>query len=366
MPHRPRARLTHPPTRAELCTGRAATDATTEYITATLASSFDACVRDMAGRGGATPELTDALSSLGERWSARIMADYMTSSLRMDAPFCTSDELIVTDGVSGGARPLLDLTRARVTQRLVPLLERGATPIVTGFFGASPSGLLTTLGRGGSDLSAAVLGHALDAEEVALYKVEHTTRADGWMDEWRAGWVAVVHDADPSATISSLSYEEAAELGHFAKKVLHPETVFPAVDKRIPIAVRNTNDPGHPGTCIGGSGPRPPLDEGAGRVQTITRMQLTAYEQRHAPIADVDVAALHVAREEACLVVLVGSRVMALPGITEAVTGVLKGAGIPVQVPRRVNGSAHNFSVLVPESARANAVQLLHKSFVVI
>lgn len=349
-------------------------DATTEYIAASLAASFDASVRDMAGRGGATPELTDALSSLGERWSARIMADYMTSTLGVDAPFCPSDELIVTDGVSGGARPLLDLTRTRVTQRLGPLLERGATPIVTGFFGASPSGLLTTLGRGGSDLSAAVLGHALDAQEVALYKVEHTTRADGWMDEWTAGWVGVVHDADPSATIGSLSYEEAAELGHFAKKVLHPETVFPAVDKRIPIAVRNTYDPGHPGTCIGGgragppaaqtAGPRPPPEEGCGRVQTITRMPLAAYEQRHAPIADVDIAALRVAREEASLVVLVGSRVMALPGITEAVTGVLRGAGIPVQVPRRVNGSAHNFSVLVPESARANAVQLLHKSFV--
>ena len=131
--------------------------------------------------------LQDRISSVGERWSSKLMSSYMTD-IGYDAPFVSSDQLIVTDGCSGNARPILDATRARVQEVLVPLLQRGGLPVITGFFGASETGKLTTLGRGGSDLSAAVLGYCIDADEVSLWKVEHTTRADGWMDQWTSGW----------------------------------------------------------------------------------------------------------------------------------------------------------------------------------
>lgn len=337
----------------------------------------------MAGARQATAYHTDVLSSLGERWSTKMMSCYMVGEMGRDAPFWEADALVVTDSVSGNASPILDATKARVRARVLPQLERGAIPLVTGFFGADASGKLTTLGRGGSDLSAAVLGHSLDAQEVSLYKVEYTTRPDGWMDSWEAGWVGVVHDADPSQTIPSLAYEEAKELAHFAKKVLHPETVSPAVEKAIPIAVRNTYDPLHPGTRITAVHSTPghsyhttvspshvshlthvASGPGAGRVTSITRMALTAYESKNSPLTDVDLSHLRVKREEAALVVLVGLRVMEVPGLREAVVATLQGAGIPVYVPNRVNGSSNNFSVVVPESQRNAAVKVLHKKFV--
>mgnify|MGYP006129978633 CR=1 FL=1 len=106
------------------------------------------------------------------------------------------------------------------------------------------------MGRGGTDLTAAVLGHALDADEINLYKVEYTTTQKGWLKTWEPGWIGVVHDAEPDQTITTMSYRDAAQLAHFGKKVLHPSTVHPAVEKQIPIFVRNNVDPGHPGTQI--------------------------------------------------------------------------------------------------------------------
>ena len=306
----------------------------------------------------------------------------------LDAPFVDASDVIITDGVSGGARPLLAESRSRADAILVPILRRAALPLVTGFYGASTRGLLTTLGRGGSDLSAAVLGHCLDATEVALYKVEYTTRPDGWMNAWAPGWVGVVHDADPAFTIPSLHYEEARELAHFSKKVLHPETVSPAVERGIPITVRNTLDPLHPGTLISGTSggdsdgshtlvsagttslaaptaalggsPAPPP-----RVLTITRIPLLLYETKNAPIAGVDLSALHnIARGEAALIAIVGLNVMSVPFLETRVTAALSEAGIPACVPARINDSPNNFSVVVPEAARHAAVQLLHRRFV--
>ena len=152
---------------------------------------------------------------------------------------------------SGNATPLLTETRANVVRDLLPLLEDGQVPLVSGFFGTSAtSGKLTTLGRGGTDLTAAVLGHALDADEINLYKVVYTKTAQGWLDEWQPGWIGVVHDAEPDETIPTMSYRDAAQLAHFGKKVLHPSTVHPAVEKQIPIFVKNNVDPDHAGTQI--------------------------------------------------------------------------------------------------------------------
>jgi len=289
----------------------------------------------------------------------------------IDAPLCPADELIVTDEVSGNAKPFLDETRQRVQRRVAPLLDRGAIVIVPGFYGVSLTGKLTTLGRGGSDLTAAVLGHCLDAAEVSLWKVEYTTTADGWMDRWQPGWQGVVHDADPRVTIPALAYEEAAELAHFGKKVLHPETVQPAVEKRIPIRVRSTIDPSHPGTrihAIGSVGsaaapPAGPDGSGAGpaAVRAITKVPLQAYEAKNGRVVEVDAGPVH--RDAAALVALVGVNVLDIPGLQERATGVLAAAGIPCYVPRRVNGSVHNLTLVVPDSQRNQAVSILHAAF---
>jgi len=132
----------------------------------------------------------------------------------------------------------MDLTRTRIQEKMLPLLEKGLTPVVTGFIGATRSGVTTTLGRGGSDYTSAILGDCLDAAEVYTY-----TDVDGVMT------------ADPrvvpsAKVVSELSYSEVGELAYFGAKVLHPKTIRPIIERGIPLWVKNTFNPTHPGTRI--------------------------------------------------------------------------------------------------------------------
>src|SRR5215471_1426385 len=184
-----------------------------------------------------TTRTLDAISSLGERLSAPLVAAKLRR-LGVASEAVDATELIITDGFHGGAEPEMDLTRDRSQARLGALLERGITPVVTGFIGASRSGELTTLGRGGSDYSATILGAALDAQEVII-----------WTD------VEGVLTADPrlvseARTIPVISYREAAELAYFGAKVLHPKTLKPVVQAAIPVWIRNSFAPEKLGTKI--------------------------------------------------------------------------------------------------------------------
>ncbi|MFN2183586.1 MAG: aspartate kinase, partial [Anaerolineae bacterium] len=187
--------------------------------------------------GEVTPRAMDAITSLGERINARILAALLRQSqARSEAVDAT--ELIVTDGTFQNAVPLVEASRARCAARLAPLLDEGIVPVVTGFIGAAESGATTTLGRGGSDYSAAILGDCLDADEVWIW-----TDVDGVMT------------ADPrmvpdARVIPSLSYGEVSELAYFGAKVLHPRTIRPVVERGIPLWVKNTFNPSFPGTRI--------------------------------------------------------------------------------------------------------------------
>ena len=147
-------------------------------------------------------------------------------------------ELIVTDSCHGGADPLMDRTRKRAEARLRPLLDQGVVPVVTGFIGATEGGTLTTLGRGGSDYSATILGAVLDADEIIIW-----TDVDG------------VLTADPrlvpdARTIPEISYREASELAYFGAKVLHPKTLHAVAEAGIPVWIRNSFAPERIGTKI--------------------------------------------------------------------------------------------------------------------
>lgn len=184
-----------------------------------------------------SPRTLDTISSLGERLSAPLVAAAV-KELGLQCEAVEATELIVTDAYHGGAEPQMDWTREKSHARLLPLLERGVVPVVTGFLGATTSGELTTLGRGGSDYSATILGAALDAEEVVIW-----TDVDG------------VLSADPrlvaeAQTIPEISYREAAELAYFGAKVLHPKTLRPVVDAAIPVWIRNSFAPEKLGTKI--------------------------------------------------------------------------------------------------------------------
>ncbi|HAX25572.1 MAG TPA: aspartate kinase [Chloroflexi bacterium] len=195
-----------------------------------------------------TARARDRIASFGERMSSILIAAALEER-GIPALAVAADRLIVTDSVFGSASPLLDRTTERTRSTLEPILQSHTMPIVTGFFGADEQGITTTLGRGGSDYSAAILGYALDADEIQIW-----TDVDG------------VLTADPrivpdARMLDRISYAEATELAYFGAKVIHPKTMHPAVEKGIPIWIRNTFNPDQPGTMIGPAAPGGPNGE---------------------------------------------------------------------------------------------------------
>jgi aspartate kinase len=187
--------------------------------------------------GEVTARAMDAITSLGERINARILAAVLRQN-GAHSEAVDATELIITDNTFQNAVPLMDATRACVTERLSSMLDEGLIPIVTGFIGASQDGVTTTLGRGGSDYSAAILGDCLDADEVWIW-----TDVDGVMTTDPR----IVPDA---RVLPVLSYNEVSELAYFGAKVVHPRTIRPVVERGIPLWVKNTFNPTHPGTRI--------------------------------------------------------------------------------------------------------------------
>ena len=185
-----------------------------------------------------TARARDRIASFGERMSSVLIAAALEDR-GIPAQAVPADRLIVTDSVFGSASPLLDRTAERARSTLEPIFQAHVMPVVTGFFGADEQGITPAVGRGGSDYSAAILGYALDADEVQIW-----TDVDG------------VLTADPrivpeARMLDRISYAEATELAYFGAKVIHPKTMHPAVEKGIPIWIRNTFRPDQPGTMIG-------------------------------------------------------------------------------------------------------------------
>ncbi len=198
---------------------------------------LDALIKGLAVMGEMTPRSTDAISSFGERLSSTII----TLALRktgLDAERVDAREVIVTDARHTEARPLLEETHRRLEETVRPLLGVDRAVVMGGFIASTVDGVTTTLGRGGSDYTASLLGAALGAEEVEIW-----TDVDGVMT------------ADPSLVpearrIRVLTFDEAAELAYFGARVLHPSTMWPAVENDIPIRVLNSQRPQVQGTLI--------------------------------------------------------------------------------------------------------------------
>ena len=181
--------------------------------------------------------LKDAIVSYGEQLSSRLLAE-VCKAKGLNAKQMDSRRLIVTDDEYGSAAPIWDETEKLIRLELENLIKWGEIPILGGFIAASRGGETTVLGRGGSDYSAALVGAALRAREIQI-----------WTD------VTGVLTCDPricpeARTLKTLSYEEAAELAYFGAKVLHPKTIKPAVDYRIPVRVCNSHEPEKRGTMI--------------------------------------------------------------------------------------------------------------------
>ena len=185
-----------------------------------------------------TPRTRDMIIVTGERLSAVILAARLKARGTSSAAFNSEEIGILTDGVHGSATADLAECEKSVGPKIHTLLKAGVTPVVTGFFGVSKDGHVTTFGRSGTDYSAAVLATSCNASIVEIWK-----DVDGFMT------------ADPKMVpeakqIDRLSYDEAAELAYFGAQVLHPRAVFPVMRKKIPIAIKNVMKLDDPGTLI--------------------------------------------------------------------------------------------------------------------
>ncbi|HET7704891.1 MAG TPA: lysine-sensitive aspartokinase 3 [Thermoanaerobaculia bacterium] len=187
--------------------------------------------------GEITARAKDKVVSIGEKLSSVLFA-YSMMMRAVPGEHVHSEEVVITDDRFGEARPLMDETRAAARRVLLPLVERNLVPVLGGFIGSTRDGATTTLGRGGSDYSAAIIGAAVGADEIQIW-----TDVDGMMT------------CDPrlipnARVIDTISYVEAAELAWFGAKVLHPKTIAPAVEQNIPVRVLNTHNVSSPGTLV--------------------------------------------------------------------------------------------------------------------
>jgi aspartate kinase len=198
---------------------------------------LDDLLRGIAAVGELTPRTSDNVVSFGERLSSRIVAgafaQHGLNGVRVDSRQC-----IVTDDHYGKAVPQESAIESRLLEVVLPLLEAGYTPVMGGFIGSTPDGITTTLGRGGSDFTAALVGGGLHAGAIEI-----------WTD------VNGIMTTDPricpdALRVKTISFEEAAELAYFGAKVLHPATILPAVQKSIPVWVLNSRNAASEGTKI--------------------------------------------------------------------------------------------------------------------
>lgn len=206
--------------------------------------------------GEASPRALDALASLGERMSVRLLAASIENR-GISARYLEATDLIISDDHFQHAHPIIDITNQRIREALNKEFERGKIPVITGFIAATENGITTTLGRGGSDYTAALIAAALPTDMVWIW-----TDVDGVM----TADPRLVPDAQ---TIAELTYKEVAELAYFGAKVLHPKSIRPVIDAGIGLRVCNTFNPDHPGTNIKES----PYSSKHGTIKAVTVIQ---------------------------------------------------------------------------------------------
>ncbi|MBT3337198.1 MAG: aspartate kinase [Anaerolineae bacterium] len=292
-----------------------------------LVAEFGSLCRAISILGEATPRALDAVVSLGERLSVRILAGALQSA-GSPAQFIETTHLIVTDDCFQGAHPDLKRTEQNIQKIIEPLLAQGEIPVLTGFLGATEAGITTTLGRGGSDYSAAIIGATLPADEVWI-----------WTD------VTGVMTADPrivsqARTIPEVSYREMAELSYFGAKVLHPKAVRPVVEAGIPVRVCNTFAPAEEGTRVlrDDRAAQKPKNGTQSIVKAVTAIQ----RQR--------------------LITVEGRGMLGVPGVAARTFGAVAATGTSVPLITQAS-SEQSISFSVPSDSAEAVLASLHAAF---
>ncbi|HWA16122.1 MAG TPA: bifunctional aspartate kinase/homoserine dehydrogenase I [Gemmatimonadales bacterium] len=287
---------------------------------AASADELDGLLKGLAILRELTPRTSDVLVSRGERLSARLVTAALEQG-DVATAYVDATEVVGTDPHFGNATPDLAATDALARKKLAPLLKRGITPVVPGFIGQSAEGELTTLGRGGSDLTAALLGRALGAGAVNLWKdVPGLLTSDP----------RVVPEA---RVMTQLNVREAAELAYYGAKVLHPRALIPIIGREVPLFVRPFSDPESAGTEV---------------------------SERKTGL-DVPVKALSAATGQA-LVTVEGSGMLGVPGVAARTFAALQRERISVSLITQAS-SEHSICFCVPAESARRAKECLDEAF---
>lgn len=230
--------------------------------TEVIVSEFERLARGMLLLGERPPKAVDAAAPTGERLSSLLLSEVLKAK-GVQSESVSGEGLIVTDGVHGAATPLLQETGAMTDAVLRPLLSEGTVPVVTGYNGATREGVATTLGRGGSDFSAAILAAALYADELWIW-----SDVDGIL----SGDPTIAEDA---RLLEEVTYNEAAELAYNGAKVLHAKTLAPVAEAGIPVRIKNSFHPERPGTRISA---KPAGEPGVRAVTSLADVVLISIE----------------------------------------------------------------------------------------
>lgn len=333
-------------------------------------------------------EIQDIVVATGEFLSSRLIADVLQQR-GLNAQLVLPMRCIVTNDDFTCAAPLMPETFARTRETLLPLIEEGVTPVIGGFIGETAAGDVTTLGRGGSDYTAAILGAALRCEEIQI-----------WTD------VTGVLTADPrvvpdAQTVERLSYSEAAELAYFGAKVLHPKTIQPAIEDRIPVRICNSRAPEERGTLVGPETETSPRTikaiahkKGVTTVQITSARMLGAYGflralfavfEQHRTVVDVvttsevsvslsldddstlpvivrELELLGTVRVEKgrAIICVVGEGLRGTPGIAARVFSTISDINVTLISQ---GASSINFTFAIEEARVEEAVRRLHEAF---
>jgi len=294
--------------------------------TSQLITSFGDLCRAIHVLGEASPRALDAVASLGERLCVRLLSAVCREN-GIPAQFVDAAGLVITNANFQNAHPNMESTARAVHALLDPLLAEGTVPIVTGFIGSTPEGVTTTLGRGGSDYSAAILGSVLPADDIWIW-----TDVDGVMT------------ADPrivpeAATIPEISYEEIAELAYFGAKVLHPKAVRPVIEAGIGLRICNTFNPSNPGTRL-------IINHKNGKAPDVKRVikAVTAIQKQR-------------------LITVEGRGMLGVPGVAARAFGAVASTGTSVPLITQAS-SEQSICFAVPGETAQMVLQALETAFV--
>lgn len=309
-----------------LITDETLREQTKSEIDTLIQSLVDLC-KAIAVLGEATPRAMDAVASLGERMSVRLLAA-VTREPGLKAEAVESTKFIVTNANHQNAHPDFRVTSERTKAVLNPLLDAGIIPITTGFIGATVEGAVTTLGRGGSDYSAAIIGSALPADDVWIW-----TDVDGVM-------TTDPRLAPDARTLPEITYSEIAELAYYGAKVLHPKTIRPVVDAGIGLRICNTFNPSHPGTRLKANGY---FNGNSGNPEKVVKAVTAIRKQR--------------------LVTIEGRGMLGVPGVAARAFGAVASTGTSVPLITQAS-SEQSICFAVPSESAPHVLAALEKTFI--